>query len=221
MTPVSDILNRAPVNDCEQEKAPVKCVIIGDGCVGISCLLSVYTQKVFPTSWTPTVFDTHPTTLKIDNEDIDAIIWELANQEGYQSLRRVAYLNTDVFILVFTVDNQDSSENVEEMWKNELEGVFPKGQVPPIVLVGTKTDLRGGKTRHDRPLTTYKDGVELAKRIGARRYVECSAKTDPQSCHNVFETAVREALVKKKSVKSPALSLSCFKTESPQLDDER
>ena len=211
------------VSDSEYEKAPVKCVIIGDSNVGISSIISVFTQKVFPTSWAPTVFDTHPTTLKIDNEDIDAIIWEIAGREGFQNLRTLSYHNTDVFILVFGVDQEASFSNVEHDWIKELEGAFPKGKVPPIVLLGTKTDLRGGETCHGRPLLTYKDGVKLAKRIGARRYMECSALKDIQSCHNIFEAAVREALVKKEPVKSPltALSFFCFKTESSLLDDER
>ena len=72
----------------------------------------------------------------------------------------------------------------------------------------------------------------VARKIGARRYIECSAKKDPQSCHAVFEAAVREALkkkeavrevLKKKSVKSSSAPpcFSCFNKDSSQQDDQR
>lgn len=42
-----------------------------------------------------------------------------------------------------------------------------------IILVALKCDLRDGEKR--APLT-YEDGVQVAKRIKATRYLECSAK---------------------------------------------
>jgi len=42
-----------------------------------------------------------------------------------------------------------------------------------IILVALKCDLRDGEKR---ATLTYEDGVQVAKRIKAARYLECSAK---------------------------------------------
>ena len=67
--------------------------------------------------------------------------------------------------------------------------------VAPILLVGNKTDLRNDKVtihqlskRGQRP-TTVEDGRAVAWRIGAYKYVDCSAKLN-KGVRELFETAV-------------------------------
>ena len=197
----------------------VKCTVIGE-LAGKTALIQVFTQEQFPTDFTPTVFGMDSRTLELDNEEILVNIWDTSCQESFEELRKQASKGSDVIILAFSINGY--IEHIEQIWMKEIERNFPEGQSPPIVLVGTMVDLRGEERRtDDRRLTTYKDGVVLAKKIGAKRYMECSAKKDPQSCRAIFEAAVREAL--KKNVTSPptALSFSCFKTVSSQLDDQR
>lgn len=72
----------------------------------------------------------------------------------------------------------------------------------PIVLVGTKIDLREDQAtlslmaaQGTKPITSA-EGSQIAKEIGASRYLECSAKTG----HNVgvvFDGALRDAMKKR------------------------
>lgn len=106
----------------------IKCVTVGDGAVGKTCLLISYTSNTFPT-WIP-------------------------------ELRHYA------------------------------PGV-------PIILVGTKLDLREDKQfflDHPGaiPITTAQ-GEELKKLIGAAAYIECSAKTQ-QNVKAVFDAAIKVVL---------------------------
>ena len=66
-------------------------------------------------------------------------LWDTAGQEDYDRLRPLSYPDTDVLLLCFAVDNPDSFENVADKWAVELHAFCPGA---PIILVGTKTDLR-------------------------------------------------------------------------------
>ena len=69
----------------------------------------------------------------------------------------------------------------------------------PIILVGTKHDLRTDEetikelSEHSlRPVST-KEGIELQKEIGAIKYIECSALTQHRLTE-VFDEAVSVVL---------------------------
>ena len=51
--------------------------------------------------------------------------------------------------------------------------------------------------------------------------MECSAKTDLQSCQNAFEVAVREALKKEESTqdRSSSFPFLCFEKNNADSDD--
>ena len=66
----------------------------------------------------------------------------------------------------------------------------------PIILVGTKSDLREDKAtiaklkaKAKTPIT-YMQGCSLANRIGAVKYLECSARTQ-KGLNNVFDETAR------------------------------
>ncbi|GLT72727.1 hypothetical protein SLA2020_446350 [Shorea laevis] len=84
-----------------------------------------------------------------------------------------------------------SYENVLKKWIPELQHYAPG---IPVVLVGTKLDLREDKhylTDHPGlvPVTTAQ-GEELRKQIGAAYYIECSSKTQ-QNVKAVFDAAIK------------------------------
>lgn len=69
----------------------------------------------------------------------------------------------------------------------------------PVVLVGTKSDLRDDQkalkalsTKEVRPVTIER-AYEMSSQIGAVKYVECSALTQ-EGLKTVFDVAIREAL---------------------------
>jgi len=69
----------------------------------------------------------------------------------------------------------------------------------PLVLVGTKVDLRKDdsvvekmKATGQQPITTSQ-GQELAKKIKAFKYIECSARTQ-ENLKTVFDEAIKAAL---------------------------
>lgn len=106
-------------------------------------------------------------------------------------------------MLCYSVDSKDSLENVESKWVGEIADNCPGVK---LVLVALKCDLReqgdedetgGGEQREKGPLINYDHGLEVARRIGATRYLECSAMRN-RGVNEAFTEAARVALSVKK-----------------------
>lgn len=174
----------------------IKCVVVGDGAVGKTCLLISYTTNKFPSEYVPTVFDNYAVTVMIGSEPYTLGLFDTAGQEDYDRLRPLSYPQTDVFLVCFSVVSPASFENVKEKWFPEVRHHCPG---VPCIIVGTQVDLREDPTTLDklaktrqRAITTEM-GERLAKELGAVKYLECSALTQ-RGLKNVFDEAIIAAL---------------------------
>ncbi|GMM56410.1 Rho family GTPase [Maudiozyma humilis] len=188
----------------------LKCVVVGDGAVGKTCLLISYTTNQFPADYVPTVFDNYAVTVMIGDEPYTLGLFDTAGQEDYDRLRPLSYPSTDVFLVCFSVIAPPSFENVKEKWFPEVHHHCPG---VPCLVVGTQIDLRDDKIiieklqrQRLRPITV-EQGERLARELKAVKYVECSALTQ-RGLKNVFDEAIVAALeppVIKKSKKCTIL----------------
>uniref|UniRef100_A0A7N5ZYT3 Rho-related GTP-binding protein RhoG n=1 Tax=Anabas testudineus TaxID=64144 RepID=A0A7N5ZYT3_ANATE len=161
----------------------IKCVVVGDGAVGKTCLLISYTTGAFPKEYIPTVFDNYSSQVTVDGRIISLNL-------------TLSYPQTNVFIICFSISSPASYENVKHKWHPEVSHHCPG---VPILLVGTKSDLRNDaeiqkklKDQNQTPVT-HQQGAALARQIHAMRYMECSA-LNQDGIKDVFTEAVRSFL---------------------------
>uniref|UniRef100_A0A6B2LKE9 Uncharacterized protein n=1 Tax=Arcella intermedia TaxID=1963864 RepID=A0A6B2LKE9_9EUKA len=164
----------------------VKCVVVGEAGVGKTSLLITFSTNIFPKDYLPTIFEGHGANIPFDGKTISLSLWDTAGQEEYDRLRPLSYPQTNVFVLLFAVDNPFSFENVSARWHPELSHHCPG---VPIVLAGTKTDLR----RESISPITFEQGEDMMRAIGAVKYVECSA-LDQVGVGALFDEATRAAI---------------------------
>ncbi|KAM4815144.1 ras-related C3 botulinum toxin substrate 1-like [Thomomys bottae] len=145
----------------------IKCVVVGDGAVGKTCLLISYTTNAFPGEYIPTVFDNYSANVMVDGKPVNLGLWDTAGQEDYDRLRPLLYPQTDVFLICFSLVSPASFEND----KDTIEKLKEK-KLTPI---------------------TYPQGLAMAKQIGAVKYLECSALTQ-RGLKTVFDEAIRAVL---------------------------
>lgn len=178
----------------------VKCVVIGDGAVGKTCLLISYAKGDFPREYVPTVFDNFAVSVEVGGQKITLNLLDTAGQEDYDRLRPLSYSNASVFLLCFSVTNRISFENIRDKWFPELRRYAPG---VPFILVGTQVDRRMGSASSSAAAVSSNtvsqaEGLRVAKDLGAVSYIECSALTR-EGLREVFVNAILAALDPKKA----------------------
>ncbi|KAJ1664393.1 GTP-binding protein Rho1, partial [Coemansia sp. RSA 1694] len=147
-------------------------------------------------AYVPTVFENYVADVEVDGKRVELALWDTAGQEDYDRLRPLSYPDSHVILICFAIDSPDSLDNVQEKWISE---VLHFCQGLPIILVGCKMDMRHDPAKIDelsranQAPVTYEKAMEVAKAIGAKEYLECSAKTG-QGVNEAFEAATRAAL---------------------------
>lgn len=177
----------------------IKITTVGDGMVGKTCMLITYTEKKFPKEYIPTVFDNYVDNICVGGQQFEMTLWDTAGQEDYERLRPLSYSNTDCFLVCFSVSARSSFENVLSKWHPEIKTHCPN---VPIVLVGTKADLR---SQESMDIITPRECNKMRRKIKAVKYVECSA-IKQEGLEDVFIEAIR-AVLKKPSSKQPCCIL--------------
>ncbi|KAI5847576.1 P-loop containing nucleoside triphosphate hydrolase protein [Tricharina praecox] len=168
---------------------------IGSSRCGKSVLLTSHLFNIFSSFYAPTLDQVFVADPPVTHPHLPAITYVDVGT-GPNTSDRFIPLRTqtsDVVVIVFSVVDKSTLEDAVFRY-----AVFAKDYNKPIVLVGTKADLRGpGETLAERTDEVIPwEAERYAKKIGATEYVECSALNE-EGMADVFEALVRAALGEK------------------------
>jgi len=104
-------------------------------------------------------------------------IYDTAGHDDFKRVRPISYNKADIIIICFSLVDKDSLTNACTKWHKEVRSFGPKC---PIILVGTKLDLREVYVKStDKNLSnkcvSYQEGKQSAKDHNFSGYVECSS----------------------------------------------
>ncbi|XP_071080632.1 cell division control protein 42 homolog [Haliotis cracherodii] len=169
----------------------VYCAIMGDEMVGKTSISESYAKKSFKENYEATVFDNYVVPLHVAGKEFVISMFDTAGKKHFESLRMFSYKESEVLLLCFSTCDRKTFHTVNDLWMPELKRHSKQHkQKRPVILVGTKIDLRVG---NERIGVSTDEGVQLAKDIGADCYVECSAN-DHKGLKEVFQHVVFSAL---------------------------
>ncbi|KAF8309630.1 ras-domain-containing protein [Clavulina sp. PMI_390] len=155
-----------------------------------------YVTSNSPTENVPDLFDNAAVTHPTGDDPYTLDLFDTSGYDDHAMQRALLYPQTEVFLVCFSVVSPQSFESVKAKWFREIRYHCPR---VPCLLVGTQIDLREEPlalrrltTKKERPVTTTQ-GERLARKLGAFKYVECSAMTR-QGLKIVFDEAIAAAM---------------------------
>lgn len=144
-----------------------KLVVLGNGGVGKSALTIQFIQQYFVTDYDPTIEDSYTKQCIIDGNICKLDVLDTAGQEEFSAMREQYMRTGDGFVLVFSVTDRGSFDEVIRLHKQILR-VKDRDEFP-MILLANKVDLQ------QQRLISQVEAENLSKHFNIP-YAEVSAK---------------------------------------------
>ncbi|XP_053325072.1 GTP-binding protein Rhes [Spea bombifrons] len=184
-------------------KNSYRMVVLGASRVGKSSIVSRFLNGRFEDQYTPTIEDFHRKLYNIRGDMYQLDILDTSGNHPFPATRRLSILTGDVFILVFSLDNRESFDEVKRLRKQILEvkscvknKTKETGEFP-MMICGNKSDYGD----HHRKVRT-EEAERLVSGDENCAYFEISAKKN-SNVDKMFQ--VLFSMAKLPNEMSPAL----------------
>jgi len=118
----------------------LKLAVLGEGGVGKTSIVNLYSGKAFPTIYIPTIgSNIARKEYKLENEHVRINIWDIGGQKSFNPLNTSFFANIDAAFLVFDLSNP--KESTIELQKGYLDHIKAKSPDCLVIYLGNKSDL--------------------------------------------------------------------------------
>ena len=167
----------------------IKIVLVGESGVGKTSIIGSYFDKPLTTYISTNTPIENFKDIELNGKKISISIWDTAGQEVFRSLNKLFYLDANIIIIVYSIDDEKTFEEVKNYW---MEDVKDKGTSDKIVaLFAHKSDLYLNEEVDEKEARFYaenngakffltnstEEGMNCKKEHGFECYMETSAKT--------------------------------------------
>lgn len=150
----------------------MKIMILGDRKAGKTALLMTRYMEAL-SDYVPRLHDPHYEYAVIGGKRVSLSTWDAsiaAEDSEADRVRPLSYPYTTVFVLLYSVVDKASFENVVQKWIPEVRQFMPE---VPFLIAGSRLDLRPGS----KSSVGIADLKSVATKYGATGYLEYSATT--------------------------------------------
>ena len=171
----------------EKAKYHLKIIVCGAGAVGKTSIVRRFVEDRFEFNYLLTVgLDPSNRRIEVDGILVNLVIFDVAGQKRFQTLRDVFFRKANGGLLVFDLTRPETLEELYE-WKMQIDNRLGKDQIPTI-LVGNKSDLED-MIQIDYGLLED----EVIPDFGPIKYLETSAYQD-ENIRETFSFLTKEIL---------------------------
>jgi len=160
---------------------------MGAAGVGKTCIITRFLYENFTKDHKKTIEDLHRGEYEINGNPFTLDILDTAGAYPFPAMRKLSITHGDAFVLVYSVENETSFEEVKSLRDQIIEQ--KNDEYVPIVIVGNKSDIETKKRAI--PKETAETTVSMDWGNG---YVEASAK-DNTNILDIFQELLTQAKI--------------------------
>ena len=167
-----------------------KIIICGDPSVGKTSTILRFTDHAFIRTYIPTLgVSISEKNIKVDNDYVNLILWDIAGQSKFEIMRRHFYKGSEAVILIFDLTNLKSFESIPNWYSDVIKNLKMQNEELIGFILGNKEDLL------DERKVSVEQANEIAKKLNLE-YLETSALTGKNVEESFYKLA--KLLIKSK-----------------------
>jgi len=186
-------------DDENEEKEPIKIILLGDSGVGKTNIILRYLKNEFSQNSTSTIGTTFGVKeLNRNNITYNLNIWDTTGQEIYRSVTKLFIQGAKIVILVYSINNISTFESLD-YWYNSITEICDENVI--LAIVGNKADLFD-QEEDDKDFVPEEKGQEYAEGKKAI-FKSVSAKIDKKGIDSLFDQLL-DIYIQKNGIKAVA-----------------
>jgi len=174
----------------ETVKYQFKVIVCGDPSVGKTSMILRFTDNAFKRTYLPTLgVNVSKTTIRVNNAHVQLVLWDIAGQEKFSTMRTDFYSGSRGVLLVFDLTNLKSFDSVSKWYKDIKENIHRDTEIIGYV-IGNKNDLKNERRISVNEIAKLADALDL-------KFLETSALTG-ENIDDAFYSIAKSLYLKNK-----------------------